>query len=112
MIAALDKDAVNVGFEIERLRSTAKILKMRITPALHVPVASPDSNADCIIHFIGKQRFQLIAPALAILRNRERKIRTQQVAVVAGKPDVRQDGAFKVKPPPLGQRKVRVETDA
>ena len=91
MIAALHKDAVNIGLEIEGLRSTADIFEMRISPALHMPVAASDSNADCIINLIGEQRLQLITPTVAIFEKSERKIGTQQMVVVAGKPDIGQD---------------------
>src|ERR1044071_741287 len=44
-IAALHKNPVNIGLEIERLRETAEILKMRVAPTLPMPITTADPNA-------------------------------------------------------------------
>ena len=52
VVAALHKDTVDIGLEIEGLRHTADIFEVRIAPALHVPVAASDTNANGVIYLI------------------------------------------------------------
>ena len=66
-IAALQKDPVNIGLEIERLRETAEILEMHVAFALHVPIAAADPDADGVVNLIGQQRLQLVPPTMAVL---------------------------------------------
>jgi len=53
MVTALDEDAINIGLEVERLRASAEHFKMRISPALHMPVAATDADANRIIEPVG-----------------------------------------------------------
>ena len=51
-IAALQKDPVNIGLEIERLREPAEILEMRVALALHMPIAAADPDADGVVNLV------------------------------------------------------------
>ena len=110
MVTALNEDTINIRLEVERLRTSAKHFKMCISPALHMPVATADSDANRVVPPVGKQRFQLIPPTVAILKNGYRQIGPQQMVVGAGEPDIGEPGSLKIDPKAVDQWEVGIKT--
>src|SRR5262245_35357925 len=83
----------------ERRQPDHVILEMRGTAGLHVPVAAADAHARPIVHLIGQEGIDLVAPAGAFLGNRTGEVAdigtdAQPVAVGTGHPDERHPGGI------------------